>query len=104
MELAAVATSPPLVHRSLEAEGAPTGAGGAGGQQLAAMSIEAENYAQAGGRMTQAEWQALNTYRWGPGAGPGGGWVGLWAVGSMVGGFMMSEWVVGWMGGGWVGG
>jgi hypothetical protein len=58
VELAAVATSPPLVHRSLEADGG-------GGQQLAAMSIEAESYAQAGGRMTQVEWQALNKYRWG---------------------------------------
>ncbi|KAI8469434.1 MAG: hypothetical protein J3K34DRAFT_522200 [Monoraphidium minutum] len=69
VELAAVATSPPLVHRSLEADGAPAaaaaegGGGAAGQQQLAAMSIEAESYAHAGGRMTQAEWQALNTYR-----------------------------------------
>lgn len=70
LELAAVATSPPLVHRTIEADGGGGGANaaaGGGGQQLAAMSIEAESYATAGGRMTQAEWQALNKYRWGRG-------------------------------------
>lgn len=66
VELAAVATSPPLVHRSLEAEApaeAAVAPGTAGAQQLAAMSIEADSYAQAGGRMTQVEWHALHTYR-----------------------------------------
>jgi hypothetical protein len=68
IELIAASTGPPLIHRQLALDGSavapvhsnPPSSAAGGGKVI---SVDAEAFAAAGGRLTGSEWQLLQQFR-----------------------------------------